>query len=187
MKKALVISDKDPSYFIDLIEKTTDMTVYSAADLKTACDRIKEEHIDLFVIFGTLGEGPGEKFAIELVRGYPCEVILIPDTTSYDKVTQRVQKYGVLTIPGPVNDTIFRLAISFAVTFHNKVRSLHLENMTAKREIEDIKMVDRAKCILISRLSMTENEAHKYIEKRSMDTRRSRRKIAEDILRTYEY
>jgi response regulator NasT len=33
---------------------------------------------------------------------------------------------------------------------------------------------------------MTEPEAHKYIEKQAMDLRKSKRTIAEGILRTYE-
>ena len=54
------------------------------------------------------------------------------------------------------------------------------------QKIEDIKMIDRAKCILIQYLNMTESEAHRYIEKQAMDMRTTRKTIAEGILRTYE-
>ena len=47
-------------------------------------------------------------------------------------------------------------------------------------------MVDRAKCILIQYLNMTEPQAHRYIEKQAMDLRVSRREIAQGILQTYE-
>ena len=47
-------------------------------------------------------------------------------------------------------------------------------------------MIDRAKCILIQYLNMTEAEAHRYIEKQAMDMRSTKRVIAEGILRTYE-
>ena len=51
-----------------------------------------------------------------------------------------------------------------------------------KKRIEDIRVVDRAKCILISSMNMSEKEAHRYIEKRAMDMRISRRAVAEEIL-----
>ena len=53
-------------------------------------------------------------------------------------------------------------------------------------KIEDIRIVDRAKLILISFMSMSEKEAHRYIEKQAMDLRVTRRAVAEGILKTYE-
>ena len=47
-------------------------------------------------------------------------------------------------------------------------------------------MVNRAKWLLIENLNMTEKDAHHYIEKQSMDTRFTRREIAENIVRTYD-
>ncbi|MBP5753857.1 MAG: ANTAR domain-containing protein, partial [Treponema sp.] len=49
-----------------------------------------------------------------------------------------------------------------------------------------IRIVDRAKLILIQVLKMTESQAQHYIEKQSMDLRQTRLTTAENILRTYE-
>lgn len=57
----------------------------------------------------------------------------------------------------------------------------------SSREPEDLKIVNRAKGVLITRLGMTEPEAHRYIEKRAMDMRATKRAVAESILKTYEY
>ena len=40
---------------------------------------------------------------------------------------------------------------------------------------------------LIQYLSMTESQAHRYIEKQAMDMRLPKRAVAESILNTYEY
>ena len=50
----------------------------------------------------------------------------------------------------------------------------------------DIRVVDRAKWLLIGNLNMTENDAHYYIEKQAMNSRLSRREVAEHIIRTYD-
>ena len=49
-----------------------------------------------------------------------------------------------------------------------------------------IRLVDRATCVLIQYSDFTEQQAHRYIEKKAMDQRVSRREVAEDILRIYE-
>ena len=52
--------------------------------------------------------------------------------------------------------------------------------------MEEIRLVNRAKWLLISELKMSENDAHKYIEKQAMDRCITRRAMAESIIRTYK-
>ena len=47
-------------------------------------------------------------------------------------------------------------------------------------------LVSRAKCCLVEHEHMTEAEAHRYIEKQAMDTRRDRTEIAQEVLENYE-
>ena len=49
----------------------------------------------------------------------------------------------------------------------------------------EIRVVNRAKWILISELKMEEPDAHRYIEKQAMDRCISRREVAEEIISTY--
>ena len=64
---------------------------------------------------------------------------------------------------------------------------LRQENVKLQSKIEEIRLVDRAKCALIQYLSMTEEQAHHFIEKQAMDMRTTKREIAEGILKSYEY
>ena len=51
---------------------------------------------------------------------------------------------------------------------------------------EGVLLVSRAKCCLIELGRMTEAEAHRYIEKKAMDTRRDRAEVAQEILDSYD-
>jgi response regulator NasT len=51
--------------------------------------------------------------------------------------------------------------------------------------MEEIRIVNRAKWILINELSMSEPEAHRYIEKQAMDRCISKGQIAKEIINTY--
>ena len=66
------------------------------------------------------------------------------------------------------------------------MRRLCDENSKLTQKIEDVRIIDRAKCLLISYLKVNEQEAHRYIEKQAMDMRITRREVAEGILKTYE-
>ena len=50
----------------------------------------------------------------------------------------------------------------------------------------DIRIINRAKLLLVQHLQMTETEAHKYIEKQAMDRCVTKRAVAEQILSTYK-
>ena len=52
-------------------------------------------------------------------------------------------------------------------------------------QIEEIRLVDRAKCALIQYLSFTEQQAHRHIEKQAMDMHITK-EVALGILKTYE-
>ena len=85
-----------------------------------------------------------------------------------------------------MNRAIFWSALKIATATFNKISILKNENNKLLQKIEDIRMIDRAKCILIQYLNMTEAEAHRYIEKQAMDMRTTKRSIADGILKTYE-
>ena len=63
---------------------------------------------------------------------------------------------------------------------------LMVKTKVIQEELETRKLVERAKDVLIRRRRMVEDEAHHWIQKRSMDTRKSIRQIAEAILLSEE-
>ena len=60
------------------------------------------------------------------------------------------------------------------------------EEYTIEEKMEEIRLVNRAKWLLIEQLKMTEQDAHRYIEKQAMDRCVNRRTIASEILAAYK-
>ena len=54
------------------------------------------------------------------------------------------------------------------------------------QKLDDEKIVSRSKLLLIQNLGLSEEEAHKFIEKKAMNSGRTRVDIAFEIVRTYE-
>jgi signal transduction protein with GAF and PtsI domain len=60
------------------------------------------------------------------------------------------------------------------------------ETMIAKDALETRKLIDRAKGILMQKLKMSEDAAYKTIHKKSMDSRKSMKEVAEAVILAME-
>ena len=63
-----------------------------------------------------------------------------------------------------------------------RLRKLEQKNILLEEKMKELKIVGKAKGILIEKKGMTEKEAHRYIGKMAMDNGVSRKHIAEDII-----
>lgn len=188
MNSALIISysKKGVEYLTEILAEASVANITAVSTASEARCMLKEKEFDLCIINTPLPDEFGESLACEIAEKQTSEVILIVKSELFDKVSSRVEKHGVITITKPIGKHFFRNALKLAFAIHNRIKTIKSENGKLMQKIEDIRIVDRAKCILISHLSITEPEAHRYIEKQAMDMRQTKRKVAEEILRIYE-
>ena len=66
-----------------------------------------------------------------------------------------------------------------------RLRKSEKKALSIEEKMEEIRIVNRAKWILIRELKLDEPEAHRYIEKQAMDRCISKRIVAEEIIKTY--
>ena len=109
-------------------------------------------------------------------------VILLAKAEIADSVAEKVEDDGVFVVPKPLSRVLFMQALRMTRAARSRLTGLQSENRRLQKRIEDIRQVDRAKCLLIECCGMTEPEAHSYIEQQAMNQRRSKRDIAEDII-----
>ena len=92
----------------------------------------------------------------------------------------------VLLVCKPFSNTLFLQAIHMAAASNHRLQVLRQENARMQEKLQQVRLVSRAKCCLIAERGMSEAEAHRYIEKNAMDTRRDRAEIAQEILDSYD-
>ncbi len=141
---------------------------------------------DLFVINGGLPDEQGNELARDLADTDDCGGIYIDDYARADMFSDELGAVGVITLIRPITKTALSDAVRLIMVANARVRLLKAENEELNGKLEDMKYISRAKIVLMRSLGYTEEQAHKYIEKKSMDLRVSRRKVAMDILKTYE-
>ena len=188
MDSILIVSSskKGMSFFTEVLSQNSYGEIVTVTNGGEARRLLVERDFDLCIINAPLIDEFGDEFAKDIVSNGIGQVILVVRTDIYDEVSEKVEELGVITIAKPMNRTIFWSALKIANDTYNKMCRLKKENNKLLQKIEDIRMIDRAKCILIQYLNMTEAEAHRYIEKQAMDMRSTRKVVAEGILRTYE-
>lgn len=113
----------------------------------------------------------------------------LPDEFGHELCSSAVEKTDagvVLLLSKPFSNTLFLQAIHLAAASNHRLQLLRQENARMQEKITQVRLVSHAKCCLVEREQMSEDAAHRYIEKRAMDTRRSRAEIAQEILDSYE-
>lgn len=140
---------------------------------------------DILVINTPLPDEFGSEFALDQVQNGSTIVILLVKNEIYERVSEDVEIFGVMTLPKPLSRATLYSAMKIAVATKARLKAIDKEKKSLSSKMDDIRIVNRAKWTLIEKLSMTEDQAHKYIEKQAMDMRVSKRRIAESIIRTY--
>ena len=65
-------------------------------------------------------------------------------------------------------------------------KSMQAQTDQLRSQLQDLKRIQKAKGLLMRQLGMTEQDAHRWIEKAAMDRCVKKREIAETIIRMYE-
>jgi len=193
MESALLVSqsEKDAALYAGFLNAASIHQVTSLQSFDSARNLIQKNEFDLIIVDSpTVDKSPGgesgESFSRYAAAKSASQVILLVESDSFDSVSAACEDDGVLIIVKPVDKFLLWSALSLVKSVQNKVKRIHAENTQLKQKIEDLRIIDRAKWILISAMKMNEQEAHRYIEKQAMDMRSSRRIIAEGILKRYE-
>ena len=133
-----------------------------------------------------LPDETGAQLALDLSSSRNCCVALIVPGDHYDQVNEQVEDAGVLTLSKPCTAQQLKQAAAMMSATRFKLADLEQKTATLEEKMAEIRLVNRAKWVLIEQLKMTENEAHKFIERQAMDRCVTRRTIAENILATYK-
>ncbi len=137
---------------------------------------------DIVLINTPLPDEFGHELAQAAAHETAAGVLLLVKSEQADAVSELVEADGVFVLPKPLSRPLFFQALRMVRAVHARLDGLQKENQRLQSRIPDIRLVDRAKCILIELRGMTEPEAHAYIEQQAMNGRKSKRQVAEEIL-----
>ncbi len=188
MRNVLLASNTDTTRLMlcDLFQDYPLEKLHTSTLASECRKKLLKNDFDLLIIDSPLADEFGTDLALYAAEETNTGIMFICIPEKFDSVCSQVEEAGVFTLVKPANPEIIRQAARLLTVARKRVMNIKNKYIKLQHKIEELRLVDRAKCILIQYLNMTESQAHRYIEKQAMDFRQSKSTIAKKILQTYE-
>lgn len=139
------------------------------------------------VINCPVGDGFGFDEAEKLADTYEVNILLLVKQELYSDVCARFSSDSdIITLQKPTDRESIRKAMRELLSTAKAETGSAGDSSVDGGRLSELKIISRAKILLMRQFSMSEPQAHRYLEKRAMDTGRTKKAIAEGIIRAYK-
>lgn len=178
-------SDKFNSTILNFLPESKYIPIKIVPTVNSGKLAFTEREYDYVIINSPLSDDIGIRFAIDLCRSNETIVLFIVRSELHDEIYDKVFEYGVFTLSKPMSKSSIINALNWMASARERLQRQEKKTLSLEEKMKEIRFVNKAKWLLISELKMTEENAHRYIEKQAMDRCVTKRIIAEEIIRTY--
>lgn len=188
MEKVLIVSGSSTSAKAlgELLNSGGRPSVSYTSNSGEARRMLSSKDFDLIIVNSPLSDDLGSEFAIQAATQTLAGIIFTVKSDIYGMLASKLEDYGILVLEKPVNRVLFSQAIRLARATKNRLKGFKQENVKLKNQINEMRLTDRAKGVLMQYLKLTEPQAHRFIVKQAMDMRMTKAEVAQNILKTYE-
>ena len=185
--RVLVVSqsDKVKDFLCDVLPSREYDIVASVKNAGEANRLLSSVDFDIAVVNAPLSDELGTELALNLAEKN-VGVLALAKNEFFDAFCEETEEAGVFTLQKPTTPSNVYGAIKLLTAMRLRLARMERKNRTLQEKMADIRLVNKAKWLLIENRGVTESEAHYYIEKQAMDQRVSTREIAERIIKDYE-
>ncbi|MBO4584548.1 MAG: ANTAR domain-containing protein [Clostridia bacterium] len=159
--------------------------VKTVGNVSAAKRALAERDFDFVIVNSPLPDEDGMRFSIDAGGKKSTVALLMVPSEQYSEYFDRSAEFGVFLLSKPLSRMSVTLALDWLASARERLRQTEKKVLSVEEKMDEIRLVNRAKWLLISELKMTEPDAHRYIEKQAMDRCVPKRRVAEDIIKTY--
>jgi two-component system, response regulator PdtaR len=168
----IAIADDEPDmrdYFVKILPRLGHEVVVVASDGAELVRRCKEERPDLVITDIKMPDMDGIDAAVRLYADSPTPVILV--SASHDPgLIERAEMDHVMSyLVKPIKQADLEPAISLAMRRFEQFQQLRREADGMRQALEDRKVIERAKGILMKRATLDEPGAFRRLQKTASD------------------
>ncbi len=168
-----------------MLPKINCQPIIYANSINTAKRTAADRDFDFVIINAPLKDDLGVRFAIDSSNKKSLVLILAPNEIHAD-VWAKVADFGVFTLAKPMSKSSMDNALRWLLAAKKRLGRAEKTSAKMENKMEEIRLVNKAKWLLISNEGLLEPEAHRYLEKEAMDRCVAKRVIAEEIIRKHE-
>lgn len=172
--------------FADLTKELLPVTDYwpvrLAGSEAEARRMLLENEYDIAIINSPLNDESGSSLAEDICAGSDTAVLLLAPAEVYEDIYFKLLPSGVVTAPKPTSQRLVSYSLRVLSAMRERLRKKAENSRSVEEKIEEIRLVNRAKWLLIEKRGMSEEEAHRYIERLAMKKRITKKASAKMVI-----
>lgn len=148
--------------------------------------RLLERTYDFIIINAPLTDEFGSRLSMDVSVSAGTIAVLFALSDVYEEIVHKAAPHGVFIIRKPASQSVVTQSLSLLISARERLRAVEKKAGKAESKIEEIRVVNKAKWLLIDNEGMSENDAHKTIEKAAMDAGITKKQAAQMIIEKYQ-
>lgn len=189
MHSRIVLAEDEPITRMDIFEIITYSgysVVGKASDGLEAVELCRINRPDLVIMDIKMPNLDGIQAAKIIARENLADAIVMLTAYSGKEFMDEVKEVGAIGyVVKPIDERNLIPQIEIAISKSREIRDIKNEVVCAKQRVENIKLIYKAKEMLMDRYSIKEEDAYKRIRKISMDRRCSILQTSKNLIRMY--
>ena len=157
-------------------------STHSASDARR---KLLENTYDFVVVNAPLSDESGSRLCIDVSRNNGTIAAIFAAADTFDELYAKVSAHGVFVLRKPSSRGLLMQAFYLMVCARERLRTLEKKVGKTESKLDEIRIVNKAKWLLIDHEGLSEAEAHKHIEKAAMDAGVTKRLAAQLIIDNY--
>lgn len=185
----IVIADDEQrmrEFFSEAVQRLGHEVVAVAETGRQLVDACGTSQPDLILSDIKMPDVDGIDAAAEIYQQGPVPVILVSAFHDEEFIERARQNHILAYLVKPVKETDLKAAISLATARFAEFEALRKEADDARKALEDRKLIERAKGILMKRAGLDESEAFRRLQKQASAKRSKLVEIAKSIITAEE-
>ena len=155
---------------------------HSASDARC---KMLEKPYDIIIVNAPLSDEFGSRLCIDASRNNGTVAAIFASNDVYEEIYAKVSVQGVFAVHKPTSKNLVSQALSFLICARERLRNVEKKADKAENKLDEIRIVNKAKWLLIDHEGYSEADAHKYLEKSAMDAGITKRLAAQIIIDSY--
>lgn len=158
-------------------------TISGLDEAGTALERLRPT---LIVLQSDAPDAQALHRCAELAETAEAVFLLLVRQEAYGAAWRTLHKHGVCVMTWPMEQAVLTQTLRNLLLLKKSMQTMQAQTDQLRSQLQDLKRIQKAKGLLMRQLGMTEQDAHRWIEKAAMDRCVKKREIAETIIRMYE-
>ncbi len=152
MESALIVSyaDKNSEPIIKILKTLSFKKITTVNTCGEARRKVSQQSFDLYIINSPVHSESGEDLAAELIKNDISQVVFFVKSELYDYTSEKLEKHGIITVSKPINKSMLYSSLKLSKAVYYRMKTLNQKATKLTKKLEDVRIVGRAKLVLIT-------------------------------------